>query len=81
MFKLDSNTATQDSFSEQIEAEIKDLFDTENLNVETKEDEVLNLLNLNKSKYPHLASFAKKNLLYHRLLYIMKDYFLKLAKL
>ena len=64
MFKLDSNTATQDSFSEQIEAEIKDFFDTENLNVETKEDEVLNLLNLNKSKYPHLASFAQKYIKY-----------------
>ena len=52
MFKIDSITATQkeeqqDSIDIEIEAEI---FARESLNAETKEDKVLNWLNLNKSK-------------------------------
>ena len=56
MFKIEPNTATQedeqkDSFYEEIEAEIKGFFATENLNAETEEDKVLNWWNLNKTKY------------------------------
>ena len=43
MFKIESNTATQedeqqDSIDEEIEAEIKGFFAIENLNAENKED-------------------------------------------
>ena len=67
MFKIDSNTATQedeqqDSIDKEIEAEIKGFFATENLNAEKKEDKVFNWWNLNKSKYPHVASIARKYL-------------------
>ena len=67
MFKIKSNTATQedeqqDPIDEEIEAEIKGFFSIEHLNVETDKDKILNWLNLNKKKYPHLASFARKNL-------------------
>ena len=65
LFEKESNTATQedeqqDSLDEEIEAEIKGFYATENLNEVTEEDKVLNMWNLNKTKYPHLASFAKK---------------------
>ena len=47
MFKIDSNTATQedeqqDSIDKEIEAEIKGFFATESLNAETKVEKVLN---------------------------------------
>ena len=32
----------------------------ENLNAETKKDKVFNWWNFNKTKYPHLVSFARK---------------------
>ena len=65
MFKVEPNTATQEdeqqgSFDQEIEAEIKGFFATENLNAETEEDKVLNWLNFDQTKYPHLASFARK---------------------
>ena len=65
LFKIDSKIATQDdeqqdSIDEEIETEIKGFFATENLNAETKEEKVLNYWNLNGSKYPHLASFARE---------------------
>ena len=40
----------------------KGLFATENLNKETEEDKFLNCCNLNKKKYQHLSSFARKYL-------------------
>ena len=65
MFKIESNTAIQEDeqqnyIDKEIEAEIKDFFTTENLNAETEEVKVLNWWNFNKTKYPHLASFAWK---------------------
>ena len=67
LLKTETNTATQedeqqDSTDEEIQAEIKGFFSTENLDKVTKEDKVLNWWNLNKTKYPHLASFARKYL-------------------
>ena len=44
---------------EEIEEEIKGFFVTDNLNTEAKQDKVLNWWNFNKSKYSHLASFAR----------------------
>ena len=32
---------------------------TEYLNTETEKDKVMSFLNLNKTKFPHLASFAR----------------------
>ena len=62
MFRKDSNTTTQkdeqqNCINEEIKAEIKGFFATDNLNTETKE--VLNWFNFKNSKYPHLASFAR----------------------
>ena len=65
LFKIESNTATQwveqhDSINEEIEAEIKSIFATENLNAETDEDQVLDCGSQTRKKNLHLASFAKK---------------------
>ena len=63
MFKTESFTAAiqenkrQDSIDEEIKAEIKGFFTTE-----TEEANVLNWLNLNKTKYQNLAIFARKYL-------------------
>ena len=67
LFKIESKTATQedeqqDSIYEEIEAEIKGFFATENLSAETEKDKVLNWWNLKKTKYPHHASFVRKYL-------------------
>ena len=65
LFKAESNTTTelnvqQHLINAEIKAEIKGFFATENLTAETEEGKVLNCRNLNKTKYPHLASFARK---------------------
>ena len=60
-----------------LKQKIKGFFDTKNSNVETKSDKVSIWLNLNKSKYQHLFSFARKYIA--ALLHILKDYFLKLG--
>ena len=55
LFKIKPNTASQedeqqDSIDEEIEAEIKGFFATENLNAESEEDELLNWWKLYKTK-------------------------------
>ena len=67
LFEIESNTATQedeqqDYIDEEVEAEIKGFSTTENFNAETEEAKVLFWLNLDKTKFPHLATFTGKYL-------------------
>ena len=63
-FKIESNTATggraSGFYCKTKSSSNKGLFATEISNAETKEGEVFNWWNLNKKKYPHHASFARK---------------------
>ena len=46
----------------EVEADNKRVFAIENLSAKTEEAKFLNWWSLNKIKYPHLASFARKYL-------------------
>ena len=84
LFEIESNTITQkyeqqDSIDEEIEAEIKSFFATENLYAETEKDKVLKWLDLNKQNIHFLPALQENILLNYHLLCISKDYFLKLV--
>ena len=68
MFKTESNIATQEkeqqgSIDEEIEAETKGLFATENLKAETKEAKVLNWWSLKHNTY--ILSALQENIFMH----------------
>ena len=46
----------------KLKQKLRAFFATENLNAETEEAKVLSWWNLNKTKYPYIASFASENL-------------------
>ena len=52
----------QHLINKEFKAEIKGFFATDCLKVEAEEAKVLNWSNLNKTKYPNIASFARKYL-------------------
>ena len=65
LFNIESNIVSQedeqqDFVDNEIVAEIKGFFATENLNAETEKDKVLNWCNLKKTKNPHLVSYSRK---------------------